>query len=108
MPSSGCKKCALRSEGHTSELQSHDNLVCHLLLEKKINTTGRSWHLSGSGVCGPGHGRGRPVGFRAQHAVKVLDLPHVHLTDAQMADFFFTETAPREFPPLSLPDPLPI
>src|SRR3954462_11961722 len=34
MPSSGCQKCA-RSEEHTSELQSHDNLVCRLLLEKK-------------------------------------------------------------------------
>src|SRR3954467_648696 len=38
MPSSGCKKCA-RSEEHTSELQSHDNLVCRLLLEKKKNST---------------------------------------------------------------------
>src|SRR3954465_5302110 len=27
-----------RSEEHTSELQSHDNLVCRLLLEKKTNT----------------------------------------------------------------------
>src|SRR5438477_8682639 len=27
--------CALRSEEHTSELQSHVNLVCRLLLEKK-------------------------------------------------------------------------
>src|SRR3954466_9525657 len=34
MPSSACQKCALRSEEHTSELQSHDNLVCRLLLEK--------------------------------------------------------------------------
>src|SRR3954465_11561991 len=34
MPSSGGKTCA-RSEEHTSELQSHDNLVCRLLLEKK-------------------------------------------------------------------------
>src|SRR3954464_4433622 len=34
MPSSGVQKCA-RSEEHTSELQSHDNLVCRLLLEKK-------------------------------------------------------------------------
>src|SRR3954467_11046346 len=33
MPSSGGQKCA-RSEEHTSELQSHDNLVCRLLLEK--------------------------------------------------------------------------
>src|SRR3954467_13890869 len=35
MPSSvtGVQTC--RSEEHTSELQSHDNLVCRLLLEKK-------------------------------------------------------------------------
>src|SRR3954462_12157819 len=39
MPSSGCKKCA-RSEEHTSELQSHDNLVCRLLLEKEKRTPG--------------------------------------------------------------------
>src|SRR3954466_9658996 len=26
---------SIRSEEHTSELQSHDNLVCRLLLEKK-------------------------------------------------------------------------
>src|SRR5438132_9213416 len=30
--------CAPRSEEHTSELQSHSDLVCRLLLEKK-NTT---------------------------------------------------------------------
>src|SRR3954462_4031874 len=35
MPSSAFQTCALRSEEHTSELQSHDNLVCGLLLEKK-------------------------------------------------------------------------
>src|SRR5690242_21522526 len=29
----------LRSEEHTSELQSHVNLVCRLLLEKKKNKT---------------------------------------------------------------------
>src|SRR4051812_49512654 len=29
-----------RSEEHTSELQSHVNLVCRLLLEKKKKTTG--------------------------------------------------------------------
>src|SRR5688572_31414525 len=28
-------ECALRSEEHTSELQSQSNLVCRLLLEKK-------------------------------------------------------------------------
>src|SRR5438477_2006237 len=30
---------AFRSEEHTSELQSHVNLVCRLLLEKKKHTT---------------------------------------------------------------------
>src|SRR5690606_41243310 len=29
--------CQLRSEEHTSELQSRENLVCRLLLEKKKN-----------------------------------------------------------------------
>src|SRR2546430_11673474 len=29
-------RCATRSEEHTSELQSQSNLVCRLLLEKKI------------------------------------------------------------------------
>src|SRR5690242_21325403 len=31
-------RAVLRSEEHTSELQSHVNLVCRLLLEKKKNT----------------------------------------------------------------------
>src|SRR3954465_11413550 len=31
-----------RSEEHTSELQSHDNLVCRLLLEKKTRHSRRS------------------------------------------------------------------
>src|SRR5690606_41042830 len=32
------KEGVLRSEEHTSELQSRENLVCRLLLEKKKNT----------------------------------------------------------------------
>src|SRR5439155_17350585 len=36
---------ALRSEEHTSELQSRGHLVCRLLLEKK-NATGASWFSS--------------------------------------------------------------
>src|SRR5260221_2752455 len=38
-----------RSEEHTSELQSHSDLVCRLLLEKK-NTQHRYSHLAG-GLC---------------------------------------------------------
>src|SRR5260370_32472356 len=33
------RKARIRSEEHTSELQSHLNLVCRLLLEKKKKTT---------------------------------------------------------------------
>src|SRR3712207_8324271 len=33
--------CRLRSEEHTSELQSRQYLVCRLLLEKKITTISR-------------------------------------------------------------------
>src|SRR5260370_30723614 len=34
-----CEKINFRSEEHTSELQSHLNLVCRLLLEKKKSKT---------------------------------------------------------------------
>src|SRR5438034_4035186 len=35
----GPVQIALRSEEHTSELQSHSDLVCRLLLEKKNSTS---------------------------------------------------------------------
>src|SRR3954466_3260852 len=48
MPSSGFKTCA-RSEEHTSELQSHDNLVCRLLLEKTLSrSSGSQRHARGT------------------------------------------------------------
>src|SRR5215475_15267517 len=37
MISAGVRPHAARSEEHTSELQSRENLVCRLLLEKKKN-----------------------------------------------------------------------
>src|SRR5438034_8087468 len=36
----------VRSEEHTSELQSHSDLVCRLLLEKKKNRTGWKTNLT--------------------------------------------------------------
>src|SRR5438477_4923000 len=39
MPSAPLSASFSRSEEHTSELQSHVNLVCRLLLEKKKNPT---------------------------------------------------------------------
>src|SRR5438477_9801514 len=35
-----------RSEEHTSELQSHVNIVCRLLLEKKKSAGWRNWHTA--------------------------------------------------------------
>src|SRR5260221_9722519 len=37
--SAECARPTLRSEEHTSELQSHSDLVCRLLLEKKKKKT---------------------------------------------------------------------
>src|SRR5256885_8330511 len=41
----------LRSEEHTSELQSPCNLVCRLLLEKKKNITTDTLPRPGSSIC---------------------------------------------------------
>src|SRR2546430_8504219 len=38
--------CSVRSEEHTSELQSQSNLVCRLLLEKKKNHSRRHQPLT--------------------------------------------------------------
>src|SRR5260370_9858957 len=41
----GCRVRKRRSEEHTSELQSHLNLVCRLLLEKKKNNNHDQAHV---------------------------------------------------------------
>src|SRR3954467_1262852 len=105
MPFAGVQTCA-RSEEHTSELQSHDNLVCRLLLEKKTRPSTREGparrpplrsRRHGSRVrrvrlagVGPGAGGGpdRP----SQLAVALF--------------FFLKEGAPPEFYPFPHPDAL--
>src|SRR5438132_4538133 len=42
---------AIRSEEHTSELQSHSDLVCRLLLEKKKDTNTRLSSRKQSALC---------------------------------------------------------
>src|SRR3954466_5766760 len=86
----------IRSEEHTSELQSHDNLVCRLLLEKKkkkerrngFATPRRSWHGAASPCCGQTCGGTASVGL--------------------CSFFFFNDTATTEIYTLSLHDALPI
>src|SRR5690242_21183987 len=47
-------RLSVRSEEHTSELQSHVNLVCRLLLEKKNkNRAARGNVTSGNCLCAP-------------------------------------------------------
>src|SRR6267142_2026787 len=90
-----------RSEEHTSELQSHVNLVCRLLLEKKNEI--------------PARGRGglvRPLLPFAKEPlvahVAELGLP-VHDDPANRDScFFFNDTATTEIYTLSLHDALPI
>src|ERR1022692_3819261 len=102
--------CALpiRSEEHTSELQSPCNLVCRLLLEKKKKPETRH------------HARraphGRPFRDRLHRPRGALPAarPVVHLVPMHCACrsfsffFFFNDPAPPEIYPLPLPDALPI
>src|SRR5258708_10703077 len=45
--SDGKRLVCVRSEEHTSELQSPDHLVCRLLLEKKKNLLYQSYKITG-------------------------------------------------------------
>src|SRR6266480_662384 len=83
-----------RSEEHTSELQSHVNLVCRLLLEKKNRRA---------------HARAAPPMHRGQ--VLGHPSPDAHTrrgAQARALLFFFNDTATTEIYTLSLHDALPI
>src|SRR3954462_6297908 len=104
----GVQTCALpiRSEEHTSERQSHDNLVCRLLLEKR----GGSWEGSGVWVRG---GAQAGVVSCAPRTTLLSAAPsprppqYSHLSPFFFF-FFFNDTATTEIYPLSLHDALPI
>src|SRR5882672_9707158 len=85
MYTSPTPNAASRSEEHTSELQSHSDLVCRLLLEKN-NTRRGSQALS-------------PTWWRFRWA---------RLSLSPTAFFFFNDTATTEIYTLSLHDALPI
>src|SRR3989339_192123 len=92
MPSSGGQTCALRSEEHTSELQSLTNLVCRLLLEKNI--LGTCFLIKDNFLVTTKHVVGE---FTSDLFIL---FPHIL--------FFFNDTATSEIYSLSLPDALPI
>src|SRR4029434_2207100 len=95
-----------RSEEHTSELQSHLNLVCRLLLEKKTHTHQHTYiqitkveahcmrHDAHTPPATHAHSMRPPTPSRPP--------PHTHI------HFFFNDTATTEIYTLSLHDALPI
>src|SRR3954467_1734528 len=106
MPSSGVQTCA-RSEEHTSELQSHDNLVCRLLLEKKKkNTRARGVRGDVGGRVGHGGARVRASSPLDGVAPRRRHVP-IYLAFRYFL-FFFNDTATTEIYTLSLHDALPI
>src|SRR5256885_11800586 len=66
-------RCHVRSEEHTSELQSPCNLVCRLLLEKKTETDSRS-NLY---VCGNGGAKPKHTLILAQHISQEPDIKFI-------------------------------
>src|SRR4030066_363775 len=96
-----------RSEEHTSELQSHLNLVCRLLLEKKDQIAGNlDIHRRASRpllvACGA-----PPASPSARVSVARTALGARHIA-AHLSCFFFKHPAPPELLPFSPPPPSPL
>src|SRR3954463_10433457 len=105
MPSSAVQTCA-RSEEHTSELQSHDNLVCRLLLEKKHRRP------QDPRATGAATRAARPPTRRRASPPSTPSHNPWHISSDQEPPmrapswFFLKDGGPPEFPPLPLPAPL--
>src|SRR5215475_3847537 len=101
----GAPGCRARSEEHTSELQSRENLVCRLLLEKK-KTQSRALaraHQQTSSC------RDSASGLTSTYArARTYSGPGTLLSRLAMFFFFFNDTATTEIYTLSLHDALPI
>src|SRR5476649_792089 len=91
-----------RSEEHTSELQSHSDLVCRLLLEKKKQQwTGFSAHKT------PRHGKQAPSlapSCQCGEGAAARWLEPVKAAPVARLAFFFNDTATTEIYTLSLHD----
>src|SRR4029434_2700754 len=99
-------KTQSRSEEHTSELQSHLNLVCRLLLEKKECDRFFVFCVVGEvAVCALLCAPRVECALRAWCGATVVMLRSVF---ARVCLFFFNDTATTEIYTLSLHDALPI
>src|SRR5476649_1513794 len=93
-----------RSEEHTSELQSHSDIVCRLMLEKKKNVLATRLVVALTAI---------PVIVFAGSAIAGGNLVFSHVLCAAVVAtllgyFFFNDTATTEIYTLSLHDALPI
>src|SRR3954464_14811507 len=98
----GVQTCA-RSEEHTSELQSHDNLVCRLLLEKNNHAHWLLFTLFLSPAASLA-----PADFPVRHDMHenvpgVVEMLGLLLVPFRLSFFFLKLPAP----PKSIPFPLP-
>src|SRR6266571_782482 len=97
-----------RSEEHTSELQSHVNLVCRLLLEKKKKTKYAKFTSDKNNI------KTRctiKIFLYSDTNLSVFDLSrssNLVVKNCRFVFFFFNDTATTEIYTLSLHDALPI
>src|SRR3954466_7847589 len=98
----------VRSEEHTSELQSHDNLVCRLLLEKKKQKDDDQELIdelhAGQCQCD----RPRVAWRNWERRLTLCHLVGVLPDELFLFFFFFNDAAPPEISPLSLHAAFPI
>src|SRR6202521_2938082 len=97
----------LRSEEHTSELQSPQNLVCRLLLEKKKKRRSNRTLCSRESRDAPPCRKRARADVVALHAA-LFALLSVSDKAPELFFFFFNDTATTEIYTLSLHDALPI
>src|SRR5215475_6208468 len=105
LPSANYKRLTCdRSEEHTSELQSRENLVCRLLLEKKKKEAGHSSFVINKKRPRTG---ARNAVLSALPIIRDESISHLcHIFFISF--FFFNDTATTEIYTLSLHDALPI
>src|SRR3982750_2594668 len=99
---------AMRSEEHTSELQSLTNLVCRLLLEKKRGTRRRQEDPTELRPPAAGRGAERSVAPTLQTPRTLCGCGGLAVPTWCVVFFFFNDTATTEIYTLSLHDALPI
>src|SRR5580698_794306 len=99
-PSSAIPQPSSRSEEHTSELQSHVNIVCRLLLEKKNKSISQG--SAGHDAC-----RHAFHSWKSSYEATTCLRYGFHCS-LLVSNFFFNDTPTTEIYTLSLHDALPI